>query len=34
MNWKALSVMMRDCKVADVALILNSVDPCVSCTER
>jgi Ni,Fe-hydrogenase III large subunit len=34
MNWKALSVMMRDCKVADVALILNSIDPCVSCTER
>ena len=34
MNWKALGVMMRDCKVADVALILNSIDPCVSCTER
>ena len=34
MNWKALGVMMRDCKVADVALITNSIDPCVSCTER
>ena len=34
MNWEALSVMMRDCAVADVALITNSIDPCVSCTER
>ena len=34
MNWEALGVMMRDCKVADVALITNSIDPCVSCTER
>lgn len=34
MNWEALGIMMRDCKVADVALITNSIDPCVSCTER
>ena len=34
MNWEALGVMMRDCKIADVALITNSIDPCVSCTER
>lgn len=34
MNWEALGVMMRDCAVADVALITNSIDPCVSCTER
>lgn len=34
MNWEALSVMMRDCTIADVALITNSIDPCVSCTER
>ncbi len=34
MNWEALGVMMRDCKVADTALIANSIDPCVSCTER
>lgn len=34
MNWEALGVMMRDCTVADVALITNSIDPCVSCTER
>ena len=34
MNWAALEVMMKDCEVADVALIVNSIDPCVSCTER
>jgi Ni,Fe-hydrogenase III large subunit len=34
MNWEALPVMMKDCNVADVALIVNSIDPCVSCTER
>lgn len=34
MNWEALGVMMRNCAVADVALITNSIDPCVSCTER
>lgn len=33
-NWDALSVMMKDCEVADVTLIVNSIDPCVSCTER
>ncbi len=33
-NWDALSVMMKDCEVADVSLIVNSIDPCVSCTER
>lgn len=34
MNWEALEVMMKDCAVADVSLIVNSIDPCVSCTER
>ncbi len=34
MNWEALTVMLKDCQVADVALIVNSIDPCVSCTER
>lgn len=34
MNWAALEVMMKDCAVADVSLIVNSIDPCVSCTER
>ncbi len=33
-NWDALHVMMRDNTVADVALIVNSIDPCISCTER
>ena len=34
MNWKALGVMMKGCQIAEVALVLNSIDPCVSCTER
>ena len=34
MNWEALGVMLRDAKVADAALITNTIDPCVSCTER
>lgn len=34
MNWEALPVMMKDCAVADISLIVNSIDPCVSCTER
>ncbi len=34
MNWEALGVMLRDAKIADAALITNTIDPCVSCTER
>lgn len=34
MNWEALEVMMKGAAVADVSLIVNSIDPCVSCTER
>jgi Ni,Fe-hydrogenase III large subunit len=34
MNWEALKVMMQGATVADAALITNSIDPCVSCTER
>ena len=34
MNWEALGVMLRNAKVADAALITNTIDPCVSCTER
>lgn len=34
MNWDALSVMMRNANVADIPLIVNSIDPCISCTER
>lgn len=33
-NWDALHVMMRENTVADVALIVNSIDSCISCTER
>ncbi|WP_421903398.1 nickel-dependent hydrogenase large subunit [Maridesulfovibrio sp.] len=34
MNWDALQIMMKDCKVSDIPLIVNSIDPCISCTER
>jgi len=34
MNWEALQVMMANCQVADIPLIVNSIDPCISCTER
>ncbi len=34
MNWEALEVMLKDCLVSDVSVIVNSIDPCVSCTER
>ncbi len=34
MNWEALKVMMRGARIADVPMIVNSIDPCVSCTER
>jgi Ni,Fe-hydrogenase III large subunit len=34
MNWEALQAMMVGCQVADIPLIVNSIDPCVSCTER
>ena len=33
-NWEALRVMLAGAKVADIALIVNSIDPCLSCTER
>jgi len=34
MNWDALRFMLRDAKIADIAIIVNGIDPCVSCTER
>ncbi|MBT8762825.1 nickel-dependent hydrogenase large subunit [Desulfohalobiaceae bacterium Ax17] len=34
MNWEALHVMMPGNKVSDIPLIINSIDPCISCTER
>ncbi|HWR55323.1 MAG TPA: nickel-dependent hydrogenase large subunit [Negativicutes bacterium] len=33
-NWEALPVMLANSKVADVPLIISSIDPCVSCTDR
>ncbi len=34
MNWAALEVMLKGAAVADIPMIVNSVDPCLSCTER
>jgi ech hydrogenase subunit E len=34
MNWDALRIMLKEAKLADIAIIVNSIDPCVSCTER
>jgi Ni,Fe-hydrogenase III large subunit len=34
MNWSALSLMMCGNKIGDIPLIVNSIDPCISCTER
>lgn len=34
MNWDALRFMLAKAKVADIAIVVNSIDPCVSCTER
>jgi len=34
MNWEALKVMMPGNHIDDVALIFNSIDPCISCSER
>lgn len=33
-NWGALSVMLPGSKIADIPIIIGSVDPCISCTER
>jgi len=33
-NWDALRFMFKGAKLADIAIIVNSIDPCVSCTER
>ncbi len=33
-NWGALSVMLPGCKIADIPVIVGSIDPCISCTER
>lgn len=33
-NWEALRVMMSNSRLADIPVILSSIDPCVSCTDR
>jgi Ni,Fe-hydrogenase III large subunit len=33
-NWGALSVMLPGSKIADVPVVIGSIDPCISCTER
>ncbi len=33
-NWEALKVMILGDKVDNVTMILNSIDPCISCTDR
>lgn len=34
MNWEALKIMLKDNAIEDIAVIFNSIDPCISCTER
>jgi len=34
MNWDALKVMLQGEKVSNIPLIVNSIDPCISCTDR
>ncbi|UFS68550.1 nickel-dependent hydrogenase large subunit [Geomonas sp. RF6] len=34
MNWDALGFMLRGERLADIPLIVNSIDPCISCTDR
>lgn len=34
MNWSALPLMMKGNKIGDIPMIVNSIDPCISCTER
>lgn len=33
-NWEALSVMLPGSKIADIPVVVGSIDPCISCTER
>ncbi|AJE03874.1 hydrogenase large subunit [Geobacter pickeringii] len=34
MNWDALAVMLKGEKVSAIPLVVNSIDPCISCTDR
>jgi len=33
-NWEALRVMLRGSNIADAAIVICSIDPCIACTER
>ncbi len=33
-NWEALKEMLKNNKVENATIIVNSIDPCISCTER
>jgi Ni,Fe-hydrogenase III large subunit len=33
-NWEALGIMLPGSKIADIPVIVGSIDPCISCTER
>ena len=33
-NWDALRFMLQGARLDDIAVIVNSIDPCVSCTDR
>lgn len=34
MNWDALKVMLKGERVSEIPLIVNSIDPCIACTDR
>lgn len=34
MNWDALAFMLQGERLSEVPLIVNSIDPCISCTDR
>ena len=33
-NYQALAIMLKGASIADAPLIIGSIDPCFSCTER
>ena len=34
MNIPAMTKMLQGCDIADVPMIVLTIDPCISCTER
>jgi Ni,Fe-hydrogenase III large subunit len=33
-TWDGLGIMLNKAKISDIASIVNSIDPCISCTEH